>query len=50
LKQLSQLVHRPAVVMAYGDAFVMLTFFYLGLSLMVIFLKKTTFASSEPAH
>src|SRR4029077_2016548 len=29
LKQLSQLVHRQAVVMAYGDAFVMLTFFYL---------------------
>jgi len=50
LKQLSQLVHRQAVVMAYGDAFVMLTFFYLGLSLMVIFLKKTSFASSEPAH
>src|SRR6201987_3866703 len=41
LKQLSQLVHRQAGVMAYGDAFVMLTFFYLGLSLMVIFLKKT---------
>src|SRR5579864_7037076 len=40
LKQLSQLVHRQAVVMGYGDAFFMLTLFYLGLSMMVILLKK----------
>jgi DHA2 family multidrug resistance protein len=50
LKQLSQLVHRQAVVMGYGDAFFMLTFFYLGLSVMVILLKKPTFTSPEPAH
>ena len=50
LKQLSQLVHRQAAVMGYGDAFFMLTLFYLGLSLMVILLKKPAFASSEPAH
>jgi DHA2 family multidrug resistance protein len=50
LKQLSQLVHRQAVVMGYGDVFFMLTVFYLGLSLMVILLKKPTFTSSEPAH
>jgi MFS transporter, DHA2 family, multidrug resistance protein len=50
LKQLSQLVHRQAVVMGYGDAFFMLTVFYLGLSFMVILLKKPTFTSSEPAH
>jgi MFS transporter, DHA2 family, multidrug resistance protein len=50
LKQLSQLVHRQAVVMGYGDAFFMLTVFYLGLSLTVILLKKPTFTSSEPAH
>jgi len=50
LKQLSQLVHRQAAVMGYGDAFFMLTLFYLGLSLMVILLKEPTFASSEPAH
>src|SRR5690242_15444923 len=50
LKQLSQIVHRQAVVMGYGDAFFMLTVFYLGLSLMVILLKKPTFTSSEPAH
>ena len=33
MKQLSQIVHRQAVVMGYGDAFFMLTLFYLGLSL-----------------
>jgi DHA2 family multidrug resistance protein len=40
MKQLSQIVHRQAVVMGYGDAFFMLTFFYFGLSLMVFMLKK----------
>jgi DHA2 family multidrug resistance protein len=50
MKQLSQIVHRQAVVMGYGDAFFMLTVFYLGLSLMVILLKKPVSASTEPAH
>ena len=40
LKQLSQIVHRQAVVMGYGDAFFMLTLFYFGLSIMVTLLKK----------
>ena len=40
MKQLSQIVHRQAVVMGYGDAFFMLTVFYFGLSLMVLLLKK----------
>src|SRR6266478_3891248 len=31
MKQLSQIVHRQAVVMGYGDAFFMLTLFYFGL-------------------
>ena len=35
MKQLSQIVHRQAVVMGYGDAFFMLTVFYVGLSLLV---------------
>src|ERR1700722_15286472 len=39
-KQLSQIVHRQAVVMGYGDAFFMLTLFYVGLSLLVMLLKK----------
>src|SRR6478752_7086740 len=40
MKQLSQIVHRQAVVMGYGDAFFMLTLFYFGLSLLVLVLKK----------
>ncbi len=40
LKQLSNIVHRQAVVMGYGDAFFMLTVFYLGLSLLVMLMKK----------
>jgi MFS transporter, DHA2 family, multidrug resistance protein len=50
LKQLSQIVHRQAVVMSYGDVFFMLTLFYLGLSLLVLVLKKPAAPSSEPAH
>ncbi|HWX06108.1 MAG TPA: MFS transporter, partial [Bradyrhizobium sp.] len=50
MKQLSQIVHRQAVVMGYGDAFFMLTLFYLGLSLLVMLLKKPASASTEPAH
>ena len=50
MKQLSQIVHRQAVVMGYGDAFFMLTLFYCGLSLLVLFLNKPAAASSEPAH
>jgi DHA2 family multidrug resistance protein len=33
-------VHRQAVVMSFGDAFFMLTLFYLGLSLLVTLLSK----------
>jgi DHA2 family multidrug resistance protein len=40
MKQLSQIVHRQAVVMGYGDAFFMLTLFYVGLSLFVLLLNK----------
>jgi len=40
MKQLSQIVHRQAVVMGYGDAFLMLTIFYFGLSLLVMLLDK----------
>ena len=44
MKQLSQIVHRQAVVMGYGDAFFMLTVFYFGLSLCVVVLKKPSAA------
>src|SRR6202045_3803585 len=50
MKQLSQIVHRQAVVMGYGDAFFMLTMFYFGLTLLVMLLKKPATFSSEPAH
>jgi DHA2 family multidrug resistance protein len=42
MKQLSQIVHRQAVVMGYGDAFFMLTLFYVGLSALVLLLNKPT--------
>jgi DHA2 family multidrug resistance protein len=50
MKQLSQIVHRQAVVMGYGDAFFMLTVFYFGLCLLVLLLKKPAMMFSEPAH
>ncbi|WP_024518129.1 DHA2 family efflux MFS transporter permease subunit [Bradyrhizobium sp. Tv2a-2] len=40
LKQFAQIVHRQAVVMSYGDAFFMLSLFYVALSLLVMLLKK----------
>src|ERR1700688_3610369 len=50
MKQLSQIVHRQAAVMSYGDAFFVLTLFYLGLSLLVTLLNKPASASAGPAH
>src|SRR4051812_19875197 len=50
MKQLSQIVHRQAMVMGYGDAFFMLTMFYFGLSLLVMLLKKPAALPSAPAH
>jgi DHA2 family multidrug resistance protein len=50
LKQLSQIVHRQAVVMGYSDAFFIMTLFYFGLSLLVMLLKKPANLSSAPAH
>src|SRR6202034_154773 len=51
MKQLSQIVHRQAVVMGYGDAFFMLTLFYFGLSLLVMLLKKpAALSSGSSAH
>jgi DHA2 family multidrug resistance protein len=50
LKQLSQIVHRQAVVMGYADAFFLLTLFYFGLSLLVMLLKKPANPAAAPAH
>ncbi|HWZ40043.1 MAG TPA: MFS transporter, partial [Bradyrhizobium sp.] len=40
LKQLSQIVHRQAAVMSYGDTFFMLTLFFAALSLLVFLVNK----------
>ncbi len=50
MKQLSQIVHRQAVVMGFGDAFFLLTIFYVGLSVLVLFLKRPAPLSSPSAH
>src|SRR5579871_287735 len=52
LKQLSQIVHRQAAVMSYGDAFYMLTLFYMALTLLVMLLNKPSTASigGDDAH
>jgi DHA2 family multidrug resistance protein len=50
MKQLSQIVHRQAVVMGYGDAFFMLTIFYFGLCLLVMLLKKPAAWPSAAGH
>ncbi len=50
LKQLSNIVHRQAVVMGYGDAFFLLTVFYFGLIILLVFLKKPAGLLSEPSH
>jgi DHA2 family multidrug resistance protein len=50
LKELSMIVHRQAVVMGYGDVFLILTVFYVGLSLLVMLLKKPALLSSGSGH
>jgi DHA2 family multidrug resistance protein len=40
MKQLTNIVHRQAVVMGFGDSFFLLTVFYFGLATMVVFLAK----------
>jgi MFS transporter, DHA2 family, multidrug resistance protein len=52
MKQLSQIVHRQAAVMGYGDAFFLLTIFYVALSLLVMLLHKPSpmTAGAPPDH
>src|SRR4051794_3787635 len=51
MKQLSQIVHRQAVVMGYGDAFFILTLFYFSLALLVLLLKKpAALPAGDPGH
>jgi DHA2 family multidrug resistance protein len=50
LKELSQIVHRQAVVMGYGDAFFIMTMFYFSLSVLVMLLKKPVNPAAAAAH
>jgi DHA2 family multidrug resistance protein len=52
LKEFAQIVHRQAAVMSYGDAFFMLTVFYICLSLLVVLVKKPNMmaAAGGDAH
>ena len=50
LKEFALIVHRQAVVMSYGDTFLMLTVFYIGLSLLVMLLKKPNMMAVGDAH
>jgi MFS transporter, DHA2 family, multidrug resistance protein len=42
LKELSQIVHRQAQVMSYGDTFFLLALFYAALTVLVMLVKKPT--------
>jgi MFS transporter, DHA2 family, multidrug resistance protein len=46
LKEFALIVHRQAAVMSYGDAFFMLTVFYICLSLLVALVKKPSAAAA----
>ena len=50
MKQLTQLVHRQAVVMSFGDSFFLLSLFYVCLSTLVLLLAKPSNPASAPAH
>jgi DHA2 family multidrug resistance protein len=51
LKQLSQIVHRQAAVMSFGDTFFMLALFFAGLSILILFLNKpASMAAGGDAH
>jgi DHA2 family multidrug resistance protein len=49
MKQLSQIVHRQAVVMGFGDAFFILTVFYFSLSFLVMLLDKPSASAAGGA-
>jgi MFS transporter, DHA2 family, multidrug resistance protein len=50
MKQLTQVVHRQAVVMSFGDSFFLLSLFYLGLATLVMLLAKPANPAAAPAH
>src|ERR1700742_4134034 len=51
MKQLSQIVHRQALVMSFGDVFFVIAVFYLALVAMVLLLDKPNLGpAGEDAH
>jgi DHA2 family multidrug resistance protein len=51
LKELSQIVHRQAAVMSYGDTFFMLALFFASLSVLLLLLNKpASMAAGGDAH
>ncbi len=50
MKELALIVHRQALVMSYGDAFFLLTLFYVGLSVLVMLFKKPNMMAVGEAH
>src|SRR6201995_5932093 len=47
MKQLSQIVHRQALVMSFGDVFFIISVFYLALVLMVLLLDKPNLGPAD---
>jgi DHA2 family multidrug resistance protein len=47
LKQLSQIVHRQGVVMAFADVFLVLTFLFIGLAVFALVMKRPPAAGAS---
>jgi DHA2 family multidrug resistance protein len=47
MKQLSQIVHRQALVMSFGDVFFIIAVFYLALVAMVLWLDKPNLGPAD---
>ncbi len=51
LKQLNQIVHQQGVVMAFADVFLVLTFLFVGLAVLAMFMKRPpTLGAAEGGH
>jgi len=50
MKQLSQILHRQAAVMSYGDVFFLITVFFLALTVLVLLLDKPNVEQAGDAH
>ncbi len=51
LKQLNQIVHQQGVVMAFADVFLVLTFLFVGLAVLAMFMKRPpALGAAEGGH